>query len=136
MFVTVSKNPNLNLIVQDLYQHKGYSVPTVKDNKDAVVKLELFLTEFREEPIFLVLDDVWSGSESFIDNFVFQIPEYKILVTSRFPISRFGPPHKLKSLREEDAMAVFRHYALPEDGTPDIPNDVVKKVCFYSGIFA
>ncbi|XP_062102119.1 probable disease resistance protein At5g66900 isoform X2 [Humulus lupulus] len=129
LFVTVSKSPNLNLIVQELYQHKGYSVPTIKDSHDAKIKLEQFFNIIGKTPVLLVLDDVWSGSESLIQqNFVFPIPEYKILVTSRFQLPTFGLPYELKPLSDEHAMTIFKHYALMEDGNLDIPDDLVKKV--------
>ncbi|XP_060970464.1 probable disease resistance protein At5g66900 [Cannabis sativa] len=130
LFVTVSKSPNLNLIVQELYEHKGCCVPAFKDSNDAVIKLEQLFDTIDKQPILLVLDDVWSGSESLVEKFVFQIPdlEYKILVTSRFQLTRFGPPYELKPLRDEHAMAIFKHYASIEDGDVDIPDILVKKV--------
>ncbi|XP_062102137.1 probable disease resistance protein At5g66900 [Humulus lupulus] len=127
LFVIVGKNPNLGLIAQELYQHKGYSVSTFKDNKDSELKLEQFLREIGKEPVLLVLDNVWSGSESLVDKFVFQIPDYKILVTSRYPFPRFEHQYEMKPLSDEDAKAIFRHYASLEDGNAAIPNDLVKK---------
>ncbi|XP_062102139.1 probable disease resistance protein At5g66900 isoform X2 [Humulus lupulus] len=127
LFVTVGKNPNLGLIAQELYQHKGYSVSTFKENKDSELKLEQFLREIGKEPVLLVLDDVWFGSESLVDKFVFQIPDYKILVTSRYPFPRFEHQYEMKPLSYEDAKAIFRHYASLEDGNAAIPNDLVKK---------
>ncbi|KAF2552618.1 hypothetical protein F2Q68_00036378 [Brassica cretica] len=39
-------------------------------------------------PILLVLDDVWLGADSFLQKFQINIQDFKILVTSRFEISR------------------------------------------------
>ncbi|PON34597.1 NB-ARC domain containing protein [Parasponia andersonii] len=128
LFVTVSKNPNLDLIVQELYEHKGYPVPTFEDNKNAEFRLELFLKEIGKERILLFLDDVWRGSESLVEKFVSEVPEsdYKILVTSRFPIPRFE--HPLKPLSDKEAMDIFQHCDSLEHGTLDIPDDTVEKV--------
>ena len=136
LFVRVSKKPNMNLIVQQLYQHKGYFVPSFRDNEDALIKLEQLLKEIGKEPILLVLDDVWSGSESLIDKFNFKIPEleYKILVTSRSSFRGFDT-FELKLLCDENAIDIFQHYASLEDGRSDIPNDLVKEVLYESAIF-
>ncbi|KAM6591468.1 hypothetical protein CsatA_014073 [Cannabis sativa] len=131
LFVTVAKNPNLGLIVQELYQHKGYSVSNFKDNKDSELKLEELLREIGKEPVLLVLDDVWSGSESLVEKFVFQIPDYKILVTSRYPFPRFKHQCEMKQLSDEDAKAIFLHYATFEDGNAAIPNDLLQKAVDY-----
>ncbi|XP_062102118.1 probable disease resistance protein At5g66900 isoform X1 [Humulus lupulus] len=130
LFVTVSKSPDLILIVQELYQHKGCSVPTIKNSDDAKIKLEQFFNKIGKTPVLLVLDDVWSGSESLVQKFVFTIPglEYKILVTSRSQLPRFGPAYVLEPLSDEHAMTIFKHYASMGDGIVDIPDILVEKV--------
>ena len=66
-------------------------------------------------PILLVLDDVWSGSESLLDNFVFEIPNHEILVTSRYEFPRFGSTYNLPLLKDEDAMTFFRSSTFQQD---------------------
>lgn len=128
--MTFTKTPKLSTIVQKLYQHTGYQVPEFQGDEDVFYQLEHLLKQIvKDSPILLVLDDVWLGSESLIDNFVFQIPNYKILVTSRFAIGRFGPPYVLKPLAEPDAINLLQHSAsLSERVSDDIPHDVVKEV--------
>ena len=82
----------------------------------------------KKSPILLVLDDVWPGSESLVDKFVFQIPGYKILVTSRVAIARFGTPYVLKPLDDADAIKLFQHSASLIKNSSDVPDDVVKEV--------
>ena len=80
-------------------------------------------------PILLVLDDVWAGAESLLHKFVFQIPEYKILVTSRYEFPSFGSTYNLPLLKDEDAMTLFRHSSFLPDGSSYMPDeDIVKKV--------
>ena len=91
--------------------------------------MERLLNQIAPAPILLVLDDVWGGSESLLDNFVFKIPNYKILVTSRFEFPRFGSTYKLPLLKDEDAMTLFRSSAFQQDGRSYMPDeDLVEKV--------
>jgi hypothetical protein len=46
----------------------------------------------------LVVDNVWEGSESFVEAFIVQVPDCKILVTSRVKFPRFGTSLFLKPL--------------------------------------
>ena len=132
-FVKVSQTPNLSLIVQQLYQEKNKEVPFLLDEEDAVIHLEQFLGDLGENPILLILDDVWSGSESLIDKFNLQIPGHRVLVTSRFEFPRFGPRYDLEALQHEEAMTLFCHYAFAEHRINNhIPDDLLKKVCFIS----
>lgn len=68
-------------------------------------------------PILLVLDDVWQGSESLVEKFKFQISDYKVLVTSRVAFPRFVTSCHLKPLGHDDAIKLFRHFSLPNDGS-------------------
>ncbi|XP_054779450.1 probable disease resistance protein At5g66900 isoform X2 [Prosopis cineraria] len=111
IFVTFSKTPNFRVIVEALLQHCGSWVPKVHSDKNAVKLLGLRFSEI-ERPILLVLDDVWPGSESLVQNFKFQIPDYKILITSRVTIPTVNPQIDLGPLRDEDALTLFRHFAL------------------------
>ena len=91
------------------------------------------MNEIGQNPILLVLDDVWPKWESLINtHFAFQKPHYKVLVTSRcelFP--RFGPPYHLQKLQEKEATTLLRHYASLEDQENSrIPEDLVNQVYF------
>lgn len=131
LFVTFSKTPNLKSIVERLFEHCGYPVPKFQSDEDAVNQLGLLLSKIEGSPILLVLDDVWPGSETLIEKFQFQISNYKILVTSRVTFPRFGTPCILKPLAHEDAMTLFRHYALLKKSNSNIPDeDLVQKVMF------
>lgn len=128
-FITFAKTPKLNAIVQKLFQHTGYQALDFQSDEDMFNQLEQLMKQIgRNGPILLVLDDVWLGSESLVDNFVFEIPNYKILVTSRFAIGRFGHPFVLRPLSEENAINLFKHSASLTKSNSDIPDDVVKEV--------
>ncbi|ONH96594.1 hypothetical protein PRUPE_7G139200 [Prunus persica] len=128
-FVTLSKKPNLDLIVHELYQRKGSQVPAFQNEVIAVNWLQLFLKETGQSPLLIVLDDVWSGSESLLEKFdQFKMSNYKVLVTSRFAFPRFGSPYHLESLNDEDAMALFRHSASLDDKTSYAREDLTRKI--------
>ena len=129
-FVHFTKTPNLKVIVRNLLHHNGWQVPEFQSDEEAITQLEHLLIEIRQKyPILLILDDVWSGSESLLEKFKFHIPDYKILVTSRTAFPRFNCRYNLKPLKEEDAMILFRHSAILSDGSSDIPDeDIVKQV--------
>ncbi|KAA8531757.1 hypothetical protein F0562_006526 [Nyssa sinensis] len=132
-FVNVSKTPNLKVIIQTIYRHKDHPVPEFQSDEGAIDQLEHFLKQIAQHPVLLVLDDVWSGSESLIQNFMFAISRYKILVTSRFVFPRFDSTYKLKLLNDKEAMALFRHSAFRQDGRSssfvpddDLVNEIVR----------
>lgn len=129
MFVKVSKTADLKLIVQNLYQHNSRTAPVLRDEEDARNCLEQLLKDIGPSPILLVLDDVWDETECLIDKFRFQIPEYKILVTSRFIFKEFGPVYELKKLNHEEAATLFRYHAKLENGSSK--EDLVKEVCCF-----
>ncbi|EXC24860.1 putative disease resistance protein [Morus notabilis] len=126
MYVKVSKTVDLNLIIQNLYQHNGRTAPVFRDKEDTLNCLEQLLKEIGPSPILLVLDDVWPEFQDMM--FRFQIPEYKILVTSRYEFQAFGPVYKLETLSHEDAVKLFRNHAKLEDGSSKIPEDLVNEV--------
>ncbi|KAJ7951599.1 NBS-LRR disease resistance protein [Quillaja saponaria] len=111
LFLTFSKTPNLEMMAQNLFEHKGYKVPGFLCDEDIVNKLGLLLKKIGEKPLLLVLDDVWSGSESIIEKLQLPLRDYKILVTSRFAFQRFGNPYSLESLSTGNATTLFRHFA-------------------------
>ncbi|KAA8531755.1 hypothetical protein F0562_006528 [Nyssa sinensis] len=124
-FVTVSKTPNLKVIIQKIFQHTGCAVPQFQNHEDAINQLEHLLKQRGPNPVLLVLDDVWSGSESLVQNFMFRISGYKIVVTSRFEFPRFDSTYKLELLNDQDARALFCHSAFPHDGSSSsyVPDD-------------
>ena len=90
--------------MQILLQHNGYEAPTFENDSQAVDGLRNLLEELNEEgPILLVLDDVCQGEESFLQKFQINMPNFKILVTSRYEFPAFGPTYHLKPLGYEDA---------------------------------
>ncbi|XP_012073439.2 probable disease resistance protein At5g66900 [Jatropha curcas] len=111
LFVIVSKVTSLKAIIKQIYEQKGYEMPQLKTNEDAIKGLEQFLKEIGPKPILLVLDDVWSGSEALLENLNFQIDNYKIFVTSRFEFPKLGSTYKLQTLNAIDAMKLFRYSA-------------------------
>ncbi|KAL4644914.1 hypothetical protein ACB092_02G198400 [Castanea dentata] len=65
----------------------------------------------------------------FPKSFKFNIPEYKILVTSRTAFPRFEFTHHLDVLNDVDAMNLFCHSASLQDGTSYIPaEEDIKKI--------
>ncbi|KAG7991166.1 hypothetical protein I3843_02G061700 [Carya illinoinensis] len=128
-FVPVSKTPNLKIIIQKLLGKDDRS-PVFQSDEDAIDQLEQMLLAKQNKPILLILDDVWSGSESLLEKFAFPLPNYKILVTSRTAFPRFRFTYKLKPLNDDDAMELFHHSAgLQDGGSSYIPDgEMVKKI--------
>ena len=112
--MTVSKTPDVKIIIQRIFQHMKREVPTFQTDEAAINDLERLLKSFGQKAILLVLDDVWS--ESLVQKFMFKLPNYKILVTSRSVFPQFGSGHHLKPLNDEAAMILFRSSATPQDG--------------------
>ncbi|KAM5576421.1 putative disease resistance protein [Rosa sericea] len=128
-FVTVSKKPNLYLIVQELYHGTGAQVPDFQNEATAVSWLQQFLKKTGQNPMLLVLDDVWAGSEFILEKFdELKMSDYKILVTSRSAFPRFGSPYYLECLNDKDAMALFHHAASLGDRSSYISEDLPKKI--------
>ncbi|GMY10724.1 probable disease resistance protein At5g66900 [Fagus crenata] len=127
-FVNISKNPNLKVIVQKLFSHKGDDRPEFQSDEDAINQLEQLLNQIGPNPILLILDDVWPGSVSLIEKFQFNIQNYKIVVTSRTAFPRFKFRYNLNPLNHEDAMTLFRHSAALQDGSSDIPEEDIEKI--------
>ncbi|KAG6729371.1 hypothetical protein I3842_01G025200 [Carya illinoinensis] len=124
-FVMVTKTPNLKDIIRRIFCHKGDRVPEFQSDEEQLT---------RQNPILLILDDVWSGSESLLEKFKFHMTGYKILVTSRTAFPRFSCKYKLEPLSDEDATKLFRHLAILQDGNSYIPDDdTVKKIVKFCG---
>ncbi|OMO56744.1 Disease resistance protein [Corchorus capsularis] len=127
-YIIVSKAPNMEVILQKLLQLEDYAMPKFQSEVDALNQVEQNFREMGPNPILLILDDVWPGSESLVDKLKFSLPDYKILVTSRVNFHSFDFNYRLKPLNDDDAMKLFRHFAFKPDEKHDIPNDLVDKV--------
>ncbi|TQD93162.1 hypothetical protein C1H46_021255 [Malus baccata] len=127
-FAKVSNKPSY-IVVQELFQHAGLSVPALENEEIAFRWLPHFLTEAGQSPLLLILDDVPSASESLLDKFdEIEIPDLKILVTSRYHFPKFGPPYNLQPLTDEDALTLFRRSAFLPNTSCDIPEDLQKEI--------
>ncbi|KAJ7951601.1 Disease resistance protein [Quillaja saponaria] len=82
------------------------------------------------EPILLVLDDVWPGSQYIIEKLKLPLPDYKMLVTLRFAFQRFGNPYPLESLTTEYATTLFHHFVSQPAGNDNTieHKDLVEKI--------
>ncbi|XP_075655805.1 putative disease resistance protein At5g66900 [Castanea sativa] len=122
LFVNVSKTPNVKVIVQNLLNYKDMQ-PTfqIQCDEDAIDQLSQLLNHLSPNPILLILDDVWPGSESLPEKFKFDLPNYKILVTSRTAFPRLQFTYHLKPLDDVDAMTLFHHSASLHDENSYIP---------------
>ena len=132
LFVTISKSANITVIVEKIFKCRmpDNKLPDFQNDDDAINHLEYLLKQIGPSPILLVLDDVWPNWVSLIDDLTFSLPNYKILVTSRFSFQRFEPVYNLKILNDKDAMTLFRRCAFPKDGNSKIPEDLVEKVTY------
>ena len=112
--------------MQILFSHDGLQpMFEIQSDEDAIEQL---LEHIGSNPILLILDDVWLGSESLPEKFGFKIPNYKIMVTSRTAFPRFKFRYNLNPLNDKDAMTLFRHSASLQDGCSNIPEEDIKKV--------
>ncbi|KAJ6907463.1 hypothetical protein NC651_018005 [Populus alba x Populus x berolinensis] len=124
-FVTVPKLRNLMVIVKMIFQHKEIELPDFRSEEDAANHLERLFQQIGPDPILLVLDDVWPGSQSILDKLKFRIENYKILVTSRYEFPSFGSTYKLKTLNLADAMTLFQKLAFPLDQQSNAPDQQI-----------
>ncbi|XP_010028294.2 probable disease resistance protein At5g66900 [Eucalyptus grandis] len=124
MFVRVSRKPNLIDIVQQMYQHNSLKAPEIEAEDGAFSCLEQLLNRIGQDPVLLVLDDVWGKWESILKKFVCNsIKDYKIVVTSRYEFPYFRPVHHLKPLTHNEAVKLFRESVAVDDGSMDAPDD-------------
>lgn len=95
--MTVSKRPNLDYIIHQLYQQMGSEACIFQNDISAVMWLEHFLREAGQNPLLLVLDDVCSGSEPLLQKLdeLNKMRNYKFLVTSRSEFPGLGSPNYL-----------------------------------------
>ncbi|XP_030967886.1 probable disease resistance protein At5g66900 [Quercus lobata] len=76
----------------------------------------------------MILDDVWPESESIIDEFKFNIPNYKIVVTSRTAFPKFKSKYNLNPLGPEDAMSLFCRSASFKDMSSYFSKEQIEKI--------
>lgn len=124
-FVSVPKLRNLMVIVKMIFQHKEIELPDFRSEEDAANHLERLFQQIGPDPILLVLDDVWPGSQSILEKLKFRIENYKILVTSRYEFPSFGSTYKLKTLNLADAMTLFQKLAFPLDQQSYAPDQEI-----------
>ena len=102
----------------------------IRKEEDAIVQLPQLLKHIGPDPILLILDDVWD--ESLPEKFEFDIPNYKILVTSSIDFEKFKNfRYEIPPLNEKDAMTLFCHSASPIN----IPEEYIRKVLFQFMIY-
>ncbi|KAI9109419.1 hypothetical protein K1719_019473 [Acacia pycnantha] len=84
---------------------------------EAIEVLQDGLRQFRENPVLLILDDVWPASANFVEDFRIRMSAgSKIFVTSRVPITtRSGTQYPMQQLSEDDAVALFLHFIQPSN---------------------
>ncbi|KAF8025812.1 hypothetical protein BT93_F2593 [Corymbia citriodora subsp. variegata] len=129
MFIRVSKKLNLTDIVQKMFQHNSLPVPGIETEESAVHHLQQLLEKIGQNPVLLVLDDVWTESESFLDKFVFKkIKDYKIVVTSRYEFPDVDFVHHLKPLNNHEAQQLFRRSVTVTDRSIDVSDDILEQV--------
>ena len=126
----------MKVIVQNLFDYKCFRPEfLIQSDEDAIEQLPQLLNHIGPNPILLILDDVWLGSESLPEKFKFNIPKYKILVTSRTAFPRFEFTYHLDVLNDVDAMTLFCHSVSLQDGSSYIPaEEDIKKVPFQPDI--
>ncbi|XP_065632106.1 probable disease resistance protein At5g66890 isoform X2 [Quercus suber] len=126
--IKVSKTPNVKVIVQNLFSHKGLQPKfEIQSEENAIDQLLQLLENIGPDPILLILDDVWQ--ESLPEKFEFNIPNYKIIATSRIAFPRFKNfRYNLKPLNKKDAMTLFCHSAELQDESSNIPEKDIKKI--------
>ncbi|XP_054784910.1 probable disease resistance protein At5g66900 isoform X2 [Prosopis cineraria] len=87
-------------------------------NEHAANQLQDRLSKFGNNPVLLVLDDVWPDSKHLVEQLRVQISsDSKIMVTSRFEIKEFGMPFPMEPLSKIDAEALLLRSA---------PNEIVR----------
>ncbi|XP_043720388.1 probable disease resistance protein At5g66900 [Telopea speciosissima] len=115
-FLSISSSPNFKAIVQRLSEQMfpNDPVPQFLSDEEAYMKLGNLLMLREQQPILLVLDDVWE--DSVVEKFIFRTGGYKIFVTSRTECQAFDCKYSLKMLSDADAMTLFYHSAFPGNG--------------------
>ncbi|KAK1433030.1 hypothetical protein QVD17_09934 [Tagetes erecta] len=77
-YVTVSRTTSFKTIVQKIFSHHHHAYQfEFQTDEDAKNQLESMMRQMGSKRMLLVLDDVWSESQSIIQNLKFPIPGYK-----------------------------------------------------------
>ncbi|CAI0554165.1 unnamed protein product [Linum tenue] len=127
-FIRVSKKQTMESVVQRMYMLKGHRDPVFQGEEDAHYHLENLLKSMGSNPILLVLDDVWPETVYILDKLKFNIPGFKVLVTSRSVYPKYKY-QKLNPLNDKDSRTLFDNSAfLPDQPKPDIPKDVINQI--------
>ncbi|KAM7478761.1 hypothetical protein LguiA_026974 [Lonicera macranthoides] len=132
-FVTVSKKPNLKVVVRQLFEQIGRQPCEFHSDEDAVSQLEHVLRATGRHRVLIVLDHVRIEWQSHIQNLMFQkLPGFKILVTSRYVFPQFDSTYKLNCLNDEDSMALFHNSASQASSSnvwsSNVPDDLVNEI--------
>ncbi|XP_022143054.1 probable disease resistance protein At5g66900 isoform X2 [Momordica charantia] len=131
LFLTVSSKPDTKHILKDvILSLKWPKVLSYSQEDEQTLWSEArWLGQSSSNPVLIVLDDVWEGSESecLLSKFLL-MPNCKILVTSRFKFPRFGEPYYLEPLNHQDARELF-HRSASLDKKPRFPDEeIVEKI--------
>ncbi|KAF8034751.1 hypothetical protein BT93_C0917 [Corymbia citriodora subsp. variegata] len=111
-------------IVQKMFRHKGVKLCRIETEDDAVRYLQQLLIRIGQDPVLLVLDDVWIESQSIVEKFVFKkIKHYRIVVTSRYEFPIYCPVHHLNPLTHVEALELFHRSVTVDDTSLDAPDD-------------
>ncbi|XP_028756306.1 probable disease resistance protein At5g66900 isoform X2 [Neltuma alba] len=79
--------------------------------EEAVKKLrDHELPKYGENPVLLVLDDVWPRTEDIVEMMSLKHKDSRILVTSRTEMKAAGSRHLMKLLSDKDAEKLLRHF--------------------------
>lgn len=115
-------------IVQAMAAGKDRRAENLQGDEDAAE----FLKELVKQrgPVLLTLDDANFGSESLIEKFL-QVPECKVLVTSRSALLGLGNTYNIELLNDYEAMILFQHWASLNDRSSRIPEKIVKQVRYH-----
>ncbi|XP_059075630.1 probable disease resistance protein At4g33300 [Cryptomeria japonica] len=131
IFITVSQSPNLMGILETMWEKiAGRKRPEFHNLKDAHMKLQQLILS-QSKPTLVILDDVWSRTN--LENFLFEGPGYKTLVTTRdnstIPTSPTTQLYQLPLLCPEDALSLFCFWAFGQPSIPSTVNaNIVKQV--------
>nr|WAQ80561.1 resistant protein NLR [synthetic construct] len=129
IFVKVSKKSNY-IVVQELYQELESQESEFPNEDGAFSWLKEFLETFQNR-LLLILDDVWSESESLLEKFneLSIQSSFSILVTSRSSFPSFGSQYPLDALNHKDALTLLRHSATCRgDKSYIVPEDLQDKI--------
>lgn len=116
----------MKLILKNIIESlRGIQLPDLQnDNERTFCYLELCLKQTSQNPILIVLDDVWSDLESeYLLDKLSRMPCCKILVTSRSSFPRFSESYYLEPLNRENAVKLFRRSASLENGSSKLPDE-------------